>query len=343
MADKRFFSVKGPFSVAELCRIGGDRMHDGGDPGLAIHDVASLDAAGPEDIGFFDNPRYLETFRQSRAGACIVNRERIADAPAGMTLLVADDPYRSYAFIARAYYPGESAAAGVAPSAVIDPGAVIGEDTHVAAGAVIGAGVEIGRRCHIGINAVISPGVVIGDDTVIGSCASLTHCIVGSRVRLFAGVRIGEEGFGFAPGRDGHVTVPQLGRVIIGDDVEVAANSTIDRGAGPDTVIGDGCRIYNLVQIGHNVRLGRGCVIVAQVGISGSTELGDYVSVGGQSGFAGHLRIGDGVRIAAQSGVIRDIPPGTSVGGTPAIQLRQFLRQSAMLAKMSEKKSQGDG
>ncbi len=343
MTDPRFFSVKGPFSVGDLCGITGEVVHDGGDPALAIRDVAALDTAGPEDISFLDNPRYLEAFRNSRAGACIIGRNRIGDAPKGMTLLISENPYRSYALIAQAFYPDEPPSAGVERTAAVDPSAVIGEDTLISTGAVIGARVEIGRRCHIGANAVIADGVVIGDDTRVGACASLTHCIIGSRVNLFAGVRIGEAGFGFAPGPDRHIKVPQLGRVIIGDDVEVAANSTIDRGAGPDTIIGDGCMIDNLVQIGHNVRLGRGCVVVAQVGISGSTRIGDHVMIGGQAGFAGHLEIGDGARVAAQSGVIKDIPPGQSVGGSPSMPLREWLRHTVVLARMTRKNTDGNG
>jgi UDP-3-O-[3-hydroxymyristoyl] glucosamine N-acyltransferase len=158
-------------------------------------------------------------------------------------------------------------------------------------------------------------------------------------VRIFAGARIGEDGFGFAPDPSGHIKVPQLGRVIVGDDVEIGANSTIDRGSGPDTVIGDGCRIDNLVQIGHNVRLGRGCVIVAQTGISGSTVVEDHVFMGGQAGVTGHLRIGAGAQIAAQAGVMQDIAQQTKVGGSPAVPMRQFLRQAATLARLARKRS----
>jgi len=161
------------------------------------------------------------------------------------------------------------------------------------------------------------------------------YAIVGSRVRIFAGARIGEDGFGFAPDPSGHVKVPQLGRVLIGDDVEVGANATIDRGAGPDTIIGEGCRIDNLVQIGHNVRLGKGCIIIAQSGISGSTVLEDHVIVAAQGGLTGHLRIGKGARIGAQAGIMRDVPAGESVLGSPAVPVRQFFRQVTTLARLT--------
>ena len=154
---------------------------------------------------------------------------------------------------------------------------------------------------------------------------------------IHAGVRIGQDGFGFATGAEGHVKVPQLGRVIIGDDVEIGANTTIDRGAGPDTVIGAGTQIDNLVQIGHNVVLGRGCVVVAQVGISGSTKVGDYVVIGGQVGLAGHLSIGNKVRIAAQSGVMRDVAEGETVGGSPATTMRDWLRRVAIVDRLARK------
>lgn len=338
MADPRFFAKAGPFSLAELASKVGAVLSDGADPVARMADVAPLDTAGPDHISFLDNKKYADAFASSKAGACIVHPSMAARAPAGMALLLTPDPYRAYAVIAQSFYPAVAEPAGVHPAAHVDPSATLSEDVSVGPGAVVGAGAEIGAGCTIGANVVIGPGVVLGDGSSVGANATISHAIIGKHVAIYPGCRIGQDGFGFAMGAAGHLKVPQLGRVVIGDDVEIGANTTIDRGAGPDTVIGAGSKIDNLVQIGHNVQLGKGCVVVAQVGISGSTHLGDFVVVGGQVGFAGHLRIGAGARIAAQSGVMRDIAPGGTVGGSPAVPMTEWLRYSAILGQLARKK-----
>jgi UDP-3-O-[3-hydroxymyristoyl] glucosamine N-acyltransferase len=215
--------------------------------------------------------------------------------------------------------------------------ATLGKGCRIDPGAVIGARSEIGERCHIGANAVIGEGIVIGDDCIIGACASLSHSILGDRVYIHPGARIGQDGFGFASSEAGHLRIPQIGRVIIHDDVEVGANTTIDRGSGSDTIIGAGCKIDNLVQIAHNVHLGRCCVIVSQVGISGSTKLGDFVVCAGQAGFSEHLTIGDGVTLAARAGVIHDLEAGRTYGGAPAVPIMQWRRQTVALTRLGMK------
>lgn len=323
MADPRFFKNSGAKKLKELAEISGAVFHQGADPGKPIEDVASLDQAGAAHISFLDNARYREQFIKTKAGACIVAPAMAEHAPRGISLLISEYPYKAYAKIAQAFYPERKTEGKIVESgAVIGSGAQIGDGTWIGHNAVIGENVVIGRNCRVGANAVIS------------------HALIGDNVRIYPGCCIGQDGFGFAIDPAGHIKVPQLGRVIIEDNVEIGANTAIDRGAGPDTVIGAGTWIDNLVQIGHNVKIGRGCVIVAQVGISGSTVLEDYVVLAGQAGLAGHLRIGKGARIAAQSGIMRDVPPGEECMGTPAVPMRQFMRQTAILNRMAKKGKQ---
>jgi len=338
MADPRFHSASGPFSLKELAELSGAKIGDGADPEAKFVDIQSLGDAGPKHVSFLDNKRYAESFSKSRAGACLVHPDHGGAAPKDMALLLSEEPYRAYAKVAAAFYPPKPVEKLTAASADVDKTAKIGKDCRIDPGAVIGAGAEIGRNGHIGANTVIGKGVVIGKDCVIGPNVSLAYCILGDRVVIHAGARIGQDGFGFAPGAGGHLKVPQLGRVLIEDEVDIGANTTIDRGSGPDTVIGAGTKIDNLVQIAHNVKVGKHCMVVSQVGISGSTEIGDFVMLGGKAGVAGHLKIGDGARIAAKCGVMGNVPAGATVGGFPGRPLREWLRGVAVLRRLAQKK-----
>ena len=338
MTDSRFFTAAGPFDVARLAGIAEAELAEGADPRLMIRDVAPLERAGPHEIGFLDNMKYVEAFAATKAGACIVQPSLAARAPSGTALLLSDTPYRAYALVAQAFHPKAMAKAGIAATATIDASATVDSTCEIGPGVVVGAAASIGARCRIEANAVIGPAVVLGEDCDVGPCASLSHCLIGRRVVVYPGVRIGQEGFGFAMDQRGHVRVPQLGRVIIEDEVEIGANVTIDRGAGPDTIIRRGCMIDNLVQIAHNVEVGPGSVIVAQAGIAGSTKLGSFAVVAGQAGIGGHLRIGAGARVAAAAAVMRDVPPGEEVCGVPAIPIRDFWRRYAKLTRLIERK-----
>ena len=338
MADSRFFTAAGPFTVGALAKhASAELWPETADPKRSIRDLAALADAGPEDIAFLDNRAYLDDFRRSRAGVCIVRPAHRDDAPEGMVLLLADQPYHAYAAVAALFYPEEPVVPGRAPTAVIAADAHVPEDCRIEAGAVIETGVKLGRRVLIGANAVVHRNVEIGDDTVVGAGSTLSHCLIGKRGLIHPGVRIGQRGFGFAMSATGHVRIPQVGRVLVGDDVEIGANTTIDRGAGPDTVIGDGVMIDNQVQIGHNVRIGRGCVLVAQSGVAGSATLEDFVVVAAKSGVMGHTTVGKGAQIAAASATMDDVPPGGRYGGTPAVPVKQFFRELASLRRLARK------
>ena len=338
MPDPRFFSSAGPLTLAQVAEVAGLSLPKGSDKNRKFEDVAPLDEAEANDVSFLDNRKYASIFEKSRAGLCLAHPDMADRAPTGMLLLLTKKPYHAYARVAAAFYPSPPLVAGTAATASVHATAKVDSTCCVEAGVVIGANAEIGPRCWIEPNAVIGANVRLGSDCRIGAGASLSHCLVGSRVTVYAGARIGQDGFGFAPDPEGHLRVPQLGRVLIGDNVEIGANATIDRGASADTVIGKGCMIDNLVQIAHNVRLGEGCVVVAQVGISGSSKLGNYVFLGGQAGLTGHLTIGAGARIGAQAGVMRDVGPGETVGGSPAVPVVQYHRQTAILGKLAKKK-----
>lgn len=337
MPDSRFFKRAAAKSVAELAQIAGAALGSGSDSGRMIEDVAPLDKAGPVDVSFLDNPKYKDAFASTKAGACLVSEDMARFAPPGTTALVTRTPYKSYALVAQAFYPDTFPEAQIAAGAHIHPRASVAQGCIISEGAVIGADAEIGEGTWIEPNVVIGENVKIGRACRIGANAVISHTLMGDHVRVYPGTCIGQDGFGFAIDPRGHVKVPQLGRVIIEDSVEIGAGCMIDRGSGPDTVIGQGSWLDNLIQIAHNVRIGRGCVIAGQCGISGSTVLEDFVVLAGQVGIAGHLRIGKGARIGAKSGILRDVLPGEEQMGYPAMPIKQFFRHIAYLNRVTKR------
>lgn len=338
MPDTRFFANAGPFTVAQLAEFVGAEVPTGADGERVIDDIAPIGSASASNLCFLDNQKYLHLLTSLDAGACILKPEFVDRLPETVAPIICKDPYRAYAMCARAFYPIEKPRPYIAASAHIEESARIGHGCRIDPGAVIGENAVVGDACWIGANVVVGPSVTIGNESRVGANSTLQYCEIGSGVIIHPGACIGQDGFGFAMGPQGHLKVPQLGRVIINDDVEVGAGTTIDRGAGPDTVIGAGTKIDNLVQIGHNVVIGRCCVIVAQVGISGSTQFGDFVVVGGQSGFTGHLKIGDGAQFAARAGVVSDVSAGEVMGGNPAIPQKENLRRVVALKRLAQRR-----
>ena len=337
MPDPRFFEDLGPVSLSDLAVLTGATLADPAIGARPILAVSVMAGAGPDAVTFVSDSKFLAQARKTRAGACFVTAADAPVLPPGCAALIMTAPQVGYALAAgRLHRPrvatGEK---GVHRDAVIEPNVQLGP------GVVVGAGAHIGRGARIGANTVIGPGVAIGRDCEISANVTLGFALIGDRVRILAGATIGEPGFGAVAGPKGLIDIPQLGRVILQDGVGVGANSTIDRGAFEDTVLGENTKIDNLVQIAHNVRVGRNCAMAAYTGISGSVTIGDGVQFGGRAGVADHLTIGDGARIGAAAGVLRDVPAGETWSGFPAKPVRQWMRETAWVTRQVNRK-EGD-
>jgi UDP-3-O-[3-hydroxymyristoyl] glucosamine N-acyltransferase len=347
MADTFFFAAAETPNVATILEWTGAKAPAGADLDRRISRVAPLDGAQPDALTFLDNPRYADDLAKTLAGAVLLQPRHAGLAPAGCVALTTPEPYRAIAEVLRRLYPTASrpgsafSETGVSPSARVHPSAKLEAGVVVDPGAVIGPEAEIGAGASIGPNAVVGPKVRIGRDSAVGAGATIFCALIGDRVIIHPGVHIGQDGFGFAMGPAGHKKVAQVGRVVIQDDVEIGAGSTIDRGANRDTVIGEGTKIDNLVQIAHNVVIGRHCVLAAQVGVSGSCTLEDFVAVGGQAGLAGHLHIGAGAQIAAAAGLMDNVPAGGRWVGMPARPAREWWKDVANLKKLREGAAKG--
>lgn len=330
----RFYQRCGPFSLAQVAAVAGGTT-EGADH--LVFGIAPLHVAGGNDVSFVNGRRHLPALAGTAAGAVLVPAALLADVPASTSAILCRDPDEAWANVAALFHPVRPVRPGIHPTACIASGASVHATAEVGAFTEIESGAEIGPGCRLGSHVSVGSGVRLGADCRVGAHVTISHAMTGDRVCLFPGVRIGQEGFGFSRVQRGFHTAPQLGRVVIGNDVEIGANSTVDRGSVQDTVIGAGTRIDNLVQIAHNVRVGRCCVIVAQVGIAGSTVLEDFVQVGGQAALAPHLHIGAGAQIGAQAGLIADAPAGAVLIGSPAQPRQDFFRQVATLRRLAHK------
>ena len=332
MPDPRFFDNLGPASLSELARAGAAELADAALGDRAIIRAAPLDDADAQGVAFFSDAKRKDAAGATLAGACFVRPEHGDLLPATCAALITRHPQAAWAAaVGRLHAPRrhDPSAAALHPEAELEDGVLLAPTV------TIGQGARIGRGTRIGPGAVIGPGVLIGRDCVIGANAVIGFALVGDRVSISAGAVLGEAGFGAAAGPRGMVDMPQLGRVVIQDNVTIGANSCVDRGAFADTMIGENTKIDNLVHVAHNVRVGRNCVLAAYTGLSGSTIVGDGVAFGGKAGVADHLNIGSGASIGAAASVFKDVPEGETWTGFPARPLKRWLRETAWLSRMA--------
>lgn len=341
MADPVFFAISKPLSVAEIAELSGAKLVAGADGGRRITGIATLERAGAADVTFFADSRYSRAVAATRAGACFCAGGHIAMLPAGVAVLETAKPHEAFVKVAIRLFPTALrptplfGGPGVSPAAHVHPQARLEESVTVEPGAVVGPGAEIGRGSLIGPGAVIGPQVRIGRDSAIAANAVVTNAMIGDRVIIHPGVAIGQDGFGFVPGPAGHGKIPQVGRVVIQDNVEIGANTTIDRGSIRDTVIGEGTKIDNQCQIGHNTTIGRHCLIVGKTGISGSVTIGDFAMLSGGVGLRDNITLGPGAKVAGGSIVMADIPAGEAWAGYPARPSNAWLSEQRALRRLT--------
>ncbi len=349
MENQQFFRSHDGMTLADLAKALDLELATSANSEVIVRRLASIATAKDDEICYAMSRSYKAELQASQAGAVICSESVLDIVPPHMSAIVSSAPRGDFARAGELLMPDAmrplhiSDADGVSAKAEVSPEAHLEDDVCVEAFAVIGAGASIGRGSRIGPGAVIGQGVQIGRNSTIAAGTTILHAILGDNVIVHNGTRIGQDGFGYAPGKRGLQKVIQIGRVIIQDNVEIGANTTIDRGTLDDTIIGDGTKIDNLVQVGHNVRIGRHCIIVAKVGIAGSTVIGDGVVIGGAAGLKGHIHIGDGAQIAGMSGVVSNVPAGEKYGGYPARPFKEFLRETVEVMVRASAKNKTKG
>ena len=342
MSDSRFFKNSGPFDLTEISSFIEGELSGNDNENIPIADISSLKLANENEVTFFQDLSYKADLSQTKAGACIIKKEHKDFAPENIRLIYSENPYIDFTKISQLFYPDE-----ILPKSTTrlgkglsfdgsDKSISLSEGVFIEEGAVIGAGVVIGSDTVISSNAVIGKGVQIGSKSFIGANVTITHSIIGNHTIIHQGSSIGQDGFGFAMSVSGHIKIPQVGRVIIKDNIEIGANCSIDRGSINDTVIKSGTKIDNMVHIAHNCIIGENCIIAGMVGLAGSTTLEDFVVMGAKSGAVGHITIGARSQIAAKAGVSKSLPPGKVWAGFPIREINLWKRDISSIRRLSK-------